>query len=105
VVQLFRRFVHHTVQELGDLVRLWCTVNRRTSMPPQVTSSGACTRTQVGASLLWRSALPAPGYAAAYRVIHALDGQAQVGLVKHPHPLSLPVKAQESWRGPWTISG
>ena len=27
VVQWFRRFVHHTVQQLGDLVRLWCTIN------------------------------------------------------------------------------
>jgi len=82
VVGHFRRFVRYTVEQLGDLVKLWCTINE-----PNVYAS-------VGFLL----GVHAPGeknprhcfqvlshqlqaHAAAYRVIKALDGSAQVGLV------------------------
>ncbi|RPI58964.1 MAG: glycoside hydrolase family 1 protein [Chloroflexi bacterium] len=84
VVPLFRRFVRHTVQELGDLVRLWCTINEPNvyaalghlfgEHPPGVKSVPAYFRA-LRLQLL--------AHAAAYRVIHALDGRAQVGLVKN----------------------
>jgi beta-glucosidase len=82
VVTHFRRFARHTVEQLGDLVKLWCTINE-----PNVYAS-------VGHLL----GMHAPGeknlrhcfqvlshqlqaHAASYRVIKALDGNAQVGLV------------------------
>jgi beta-glucosidase len=84
VVGLFRRFAHHTVEQLGDLVTLWCTVNEP----------------NVYAALGYLLGEHAPGkrslllyfrvlnhllqaHAAAYRTIHALDGSALVGLVKN----------------------
>jgi beta-glucosidase len=80
----FRRFVRHTVEQLGDQVRLWCTVNEP----------------NIYASLGYLLGEHAPGekslllyfrvlhhlllaHAVAYRVIHSLDGGAQVGLVKN----------------------
>lgn len=82
VVGHFRRFVHHTVDRLGDQVKLWCTMNE----------------SAIYAALGYVSGYHAPGrkslpsyfrvlrhqllaHAAAYRVVHALDGQARVGLV------------------------
>jgi len=78
----FRRFVRHAVDQLGDLVKLWCTINEP----------------NVYAALGYLLGMHAPGeknprhcfqvlshqlqaHAAAYRVIKALDGSAQVGLV------------------------
>jgi beta-glucosidase len=80
----FRRYVHHTVEHLGDLVGLWCTINEP----------------NVYAALGYLLGEHAPGqrslfryfrvlghllqaHAAAYRMIHALDGSAMVGLVKN----------------------
>ena len=82
VVGRFRRFVRYTVEQLGDLVKLWCTINEP----------------NVYASLGYLLGMQAPGeknprhcfqvlshelqaHAAAYRVIKALDGSAHVGLV------------------------
>ncbi len=84
VVQHFRRFVRHTVQELGDLARLWCTINE-----PNVYAAlgylfgehSPGTRSVPAYFRVLRLQLLA--HAAAYRVIHALDGGAQVGLVKN----------------------
>ena len=83
VVGYFRRFVHHAVSELGDLVNLWCTVNEPSVLAalgyllgvfsPGLRSLRACFRAL-------KHLLQAHG--AAYRAIHALDGTAQVGLVK-----------------------
>ncbi|MBN1135803.1 MAG: glycoside hydrolase family 1 protein, partial [Anaerolineae bacterium] len=78
----FRRFVRHTVEQLGDLVKLWCTINEP----------------NVYAALGYLLGKHAPGeknphhcfqvlshhlqaHAAAYRAIKAMDGNAQVGLV------------------------
>jgi len=83
VVHHFRRFVRHTVAQLGDLVTLWCTINEPSiyamlgylfgEFAPGVQDVRACFR-------VLKHLLEAHG--AAYRVIHALDGKAQVGLVK-----------------------
>jgi beta-glucosidase len=83
VVEYFRRFVRHTLEQLGDQVTLWCTINEP----------------NIYASLGYLLGEYAPGeqslrqyfrvlrhllqaHAVAYRMIHALDGGAQVGLVK-----------------------
>jgi beta-glucosidase len=83
VVDCFRRFVHHTAEQLGDLVSLWCTINEPAvyavlaylfgEYAPGRRSLGQCFR-------VLRHLLLAHG--AAYRVLHALDGQSRVGLVK-----------------------
>ncbi len=82
IVGHFRRFVRHVVEQLGDLVKLWCTINEP----------------NVYATLGYLLGVHAPGeksprhcfqvlshqiqaHAAAYRAIKALDGSAQVGLV------------------------
>lgn len=80
----FRRFVRHTVQQLGDLVTLWCTINEPAvytafayllgEHAPGEESLPLCLR-------VLRHLLQAHG--AAYRVIRALDGSAKVGLVKN----------------------
>ncbi|MGD8625628.1 MAG: family 1 glycosylhydrolase, partial [Anaerolineae bacterium] len=84
VVDLFRRFVRHTVEGLGDLVRLWCTINE----PNVYAALGHL----LGEHAPGQRSLPAyfavlkhqlMAHAAAYRTIHALDGRAQVGLVKN----------------------
>jgi beta-glucosidase len=84
VVGLFRRFVRHTAEELGDLVRLWCTINE----PNVYAALGYL----LGEHPPGQRSLPAYfvalkhqllAHGAAYRTIHALDGKAQVGLVKN----------------------
>jgi len=82
VVGHFRRFARHAVEQLGDLVKLWCTINEP----------------NVYAVLGYLLGVHAPGeknprrcfqalshqlqaHAAAYRAIKAMDGAGQVGLV------------------------
>lgn len=84
VVERFRRWAARACEYFGDLVNLWCTINE-----PSVYAAlghlfglhapGA--QSLRGYFLVLRNMLKA--HAAAYRVIHALDGQARVGLVKH----------------------
>ncbi len=86
VVGHFRRFVRHTVEQLGDLVTLWCTINEPNVYAvmgylygvhaPGEKSLSSCFR-------VLRHELQA--HAAAYRVIHALQGAGQVGLVLNLH--------------------
>ena len=80
----FRRFVRHTVDQLGDLATLWCTINE----PNVYAALGYL----LGEHAPGKKSLPLylrvlahllQAHAAAYRVIHALHGKAQVGLVKH----------------------
>jgi beta-glucosidase len=80
----FRRFVRHAAEQLGDLVTLWCTINEPAvyaalgylfgEHAPGEASLPLCRR-------VLRHLIQAHG--AAYRVIHALDGSARVGLVKN----------------------
>ncbi len=84
VVGYFRRFVRHVVEQLGDLVMLWCTINEPSvyatlgylfgEHAPGEKSLRLCFR-------VLRNLLLAHG--AAYRVIRAWDSHAQVGLVKN----------------------
>jgi beta-glucosidase len=83
-VERFRRFVQHTVGELGDLVRLWCTINE----PNIYAALGYL----FGEHAPGHKSLPAYfrvlrhlllAHGAAYRAIHALDAGAQAGLVKN----------------------
>jgi beta-glucosidase len=83
-IERFRRFVRYTVGELGDLVRLWCTINEPNiymvygyllgEFPPGAHDPARGLR--VLNHLLRAHAL-------AYRTIHSLDGQAQVGMAHH----------------------
>ncbi|MCS7221772.1 MAG: glycoside hydrolase family 1 protein [Anaerolineae bacterium] len=84
IIERFRRFVRYTVGELGDLVRMWCTINEpniyvafgyiRGVFPPG-------RRHPIRALQVLNHMLRA--HAAAYRTIHQMDGQAQVGLAHH----------------------
>lgn len=86
-VERFRRYVERTVDELGDLVQFWCTINEPNVyaligyivgfFPP-----GRHHLVQAYAVL--RNLLLA--HAAAYRTIHRLDGRARVGLVVNVRP-------------------
>ncbi len=80
----FRRFVRHTVEQLGDLVTLWCTVNEPNVYAALAYLFGEHAPGERSLRLYFRvlsHLLQAHG--AAYRVIHGLDGSAQVGLVKN----------------------
>ncbi len=84
IVGLFRRFVRHTVEQLGDLVKLWCTVNEPNVYAALGYLLGKGAPGEKSLPLYFRvlrHLLQAHG--AAYRVIHALDGSARVGLVKN----------------------
>jgi beta-glucosidase len=86
-VEHFRRWAGRAVEFFGDLVNLWCTVNE-----PAIYATLAYLFGQHAPGVQnWRSCFLVlrhllQGHAAAYRAIHALDGQARVGLVKHLRP-------------------
>ena len=79
----FRRYARHAVEQFGDLVKLWCPVNE-----PNVYASlgylfgehAPGTRSLPLCFRVLGHLLRAHG--AAYRIIHALDGSAKVGLAK-----------------------
>ncbi len=83
-VSLFERFCAKVVDELGDLVDLWCTLNEPSVYavysyllglwPPQRSDSLATLR-------VLRNQLHA--HALAYRAIHRLQPHARVGLAQH----------------------
>jgi beta-glucosidase len=79
----FRRFVHHTVDQIGDLVTLWCTINEPNVYAALGYLLGEHAPGKKSLVLYFRVlAHLLQAHAAAYRVIHALHGSAQVGLVK-----------------------
>ncbi len=83
VVDHFRRFVRHTAEELGDLVRLWCPINE----PVIYATLGYLFGEHAPGARSWRLCFRVlrhllQAHAAAYRVIHELDESAQVGLAK-----------------------
>ncbi len=83
VVGHFRRFVRHTVDQLGDLVTLWCPINE----PAIYATLGYLFREHAPGVKSWRLCFRVlshllQAHAAAYRMIHELDGSAQVGLAK-----------------------
>lgn len=81
VVPYFTRYVHQVIQRLGDLTTLWCTINEpnvyvsmgyiRGAFPPGEQNLKT-------AALVLRHMLTAHG--AAYKLIHRLQENAQVGL-------------------------
>ena len=80
----FRRYVSHTVEQLGDLVTLWCTINEPAVYAAVGYLFGEHAPGAKSLGLYFRvlkHLLQAHGEA--YRVIHALDAGAQVGLVKN----------------------
>jgi beta-glucosidase len=84
VVARFRRFVQHSVEQLGDLVTLWCTINEPNVYAALAYLLGEHAPGEKSMALYFqvlRHLLQA--HAAAYRVVHAVDGNAQVGLVKN----------------------
>lgn len=83
-VRYFRRFVHHTAAHLGDLVTLWCTINEPNVYAALGYLLGEHAPGERSLALYFRVLRHLlQAHAAAYRVIHALDGRAQVGLVKN----------------------
>lgn len=83
VVGHFRRLVRHTVDQLGDLVTLWCPINE----PAIYATLGYLFREHAPGAKSWRLCFRVlshllQAHAAAYRVIHELDASAQVGLAK-----------------------
>jgi beta-glucosidase len=83
-VRYFRRFAHHTATHLGDLVTLWCTINEPNVYAALGYLLGEHAPGEKSLALYFRVLRHLlQAHAAAYRVIHALDGRAQVGLVKN----------------------
>jgi beta-glucosidase len=80
----FRRWAGQAVEFFGDLVRLWCTINE----PAVYAVLGHLFGVHAPGGQGLRNFFAVlrhmlQGHAAAYRAIHALDGRAQVGLVKN----------------------
>ena len=82
VVGHFRRFARYVVEQLGDLVKLWCTINE----PNVYATLGYLLGTHAPGEKNPRRCFQVlshqlQAHAAAYRAIKALDGSSQVGLV------------------------
>ena len=91
-IRYFSRYVERVIEELGDLVTLWCTINEPAvyafssylegKWPPGQKSIRQMLR-------VLRTLMLAHGEA--HRIIHALSGDAQVGLVKN-FPIAEPAR-------------
>ena len=100
VVDFFGRYVRHTVERLSDLVPLWATINEpmvyvtlaylEGLFPPGVTDTRRAM--QVAQNML-------KGHAAAYHIIHEVQMDAQVGIVRHLRPFepSRPESLLDRW--------
>ena len=85
----FRRFVRHTVEQLGDLVNLWCTINEPNVYAALGYLLGEHAPGKKSLLLYFRVLRHLlQAHAAAYRVIHALHGNAQVGWSRTSRSLS-----------------
>jgi beta-glucosidase len=83
-VGYFRRFVRYTVEHLSDQVSLWCTINEPNVYSALAYLFGEYAPGEESLLLYFRVLRHLlQAHAAAYRVIHALNGRAQVGLVKN----------------------
>jgi len=84
IIERFRRYVRYVVGELGDLVRMWCTINEPNIYAVYGYILGEFPPGRLdpirGLRVL-NHMLRA--HAAAYRTIHQMDGRAQVGLAHH----------------------
>lgn len=100
VVERFVRFARRAVEEFGDLVTLWCTINEpaiyafntylAATFPPGRASLGKAMRALRHM---------AHAHAAAYDAIHQVQPGAQVGLVKHQRVFAPanPLSALDNW--------
>ncbi len=80
-IPLFVRYVERVVQELGDLVSLWCTINEPTVVPFMGYSIGDFPPGKRDTRLAFKvlgNLLKA--HAAAYHAIHRIQPQARVGV-------------------------
>lgn len=83
-VEHFRRFVGYTAEQLGDLVKLWCTINEPNVYAALGYLLGEHAPGERSLRLYFRVLRHLlEAHAGAYRLIRAMDGQAQVGLVKN----------------------
>jgi beta-glucosidase len=84
VVPLFERYVAHVVETLGDLCRVWCTINEPSIYAAEAYVLG---RWSPGESDLLKfvhvTCAMAMAHAAAYRAIHRRQAGAQAGIVQH----------------------
>jgi beta-glucosidase len=88
VIPLFARYVTKVVEELGDLVKLWCTINEPNvyalqgylvgAWPPEKRSLRLCFKVLRNMVL---------AHASAYRAIHSLQRDAKVGVAYNMHIL------------------
>lgn len=84
VVPLFTRYVTKVVEELGDLVTLWCTINEPNVYAYEAYLTGTFPpgRRDLGLTFrVLRNTLLAHGEA--YQAIHGLSRGAQVGIAHH----------------------
>lgn len=110
-IRHFQQFVTYTVEELGDLVDFWCTVNEPNVYasqsyllgfwPPQRHSIAATAR-------VMRNLLLA--HAHAYHAIHGVQPAARVGLAQHvrvfdPLDPGSPLDRALAWLYDWLFNG
>jgi beta-glucosidase len=80
----FEDYVRRVVEELGDLVNMWCTINEPMVLLAQGYLLGGWPPHNHSIVALYRAALNlARAHAAAYHAIHEVQSDAQVGLAKH----------------------
>ena len=84
VIERFRRFVAYTVDALGDLVRLWCTINEPAVYATEAYLVGihAPGHTNPREALVVLKHMLA-AHAVAYEALHRAQPEASVGLVKN----------------------
>lgn len=100
VIPRFTRYVEKVVQELGDLVRLWCTINEPSVVPFNGYLFGNFPPGGGGIGLGLRvlgNLLKA--HAAAYHLIHRLQPETQVGIAHNMRPVdpANPQSALDRW--------
>ncbi len=94
IVVWFERYTRKVVSALGDLTRLWCTINEPAVMVSQAYVLGKWPPGKKDINAALRVGLNVMrAHAAAYRAIHELVPGAQVGMAKH-------MMVWQPWR-PW----
>jgi beta-glucosidase len=80
----FEAYVRKVVSSLGDLVNLWCTINEPTVLLGQGYLYGKWPPRKHSIPSAYQAGLNmAKAHAAAYRAIHEINPDAQVGLAQH----------------------
>ncbi len=86
-IVLFNRFVGKVVEALGDLVSLWCTINEPNVYAYMGWADGVWPpgKRDIGTAFKVMRHM-ARAHVAAYRTIHRLQSEAQVGIAHHERP-------------------